>query len=169
MQKEYRMKKVENGHFVKVDYTGTLENGETFDSSRGGHPIEVQIGAGGVIKGFEDALMGMAEKESKTFTLSPEEAYGHRRDDMEQTFSRTELPQGFDPQVGQVLALQNPQGGQIPATVKHADDEKIMVDLNHPLAGKSLTFDIEVVEINDESSQATCDPSACSGCGSTCS
>jgi len=163
------MKKVEKGHFVKVDYTGTLENGETFDSSRGAAPIEVQIGAGGVIKGFEDALMGMAENETKTFTLSPEEAYGHRRDDLEQSFTRSELPEGFNPQVGQVLALRNPQGGQIPATVKHADDEKITVDLNHPLAGETLTFDIEVVEINDEPSQPSCSPSACSCCGSDCS
>jgi len=161
--------KVENGHFVKVDYTGTLENGETFDSSRGSQPIEVQIGAGGVIKGFEDALMGMAEKETKTFTLTPEEAYGHRRDDLEQTFMRSELPDGFDPQVGQVLALSNPQGGQIPATVKLAEPEKITVDLNHPLAGKTLTFDIEVVKINNEPSQPSCSPSACGCCGSTCS
>jgi peptidylprolyl isomerase len=163
------MKKVEDGHFVKVDYTGTFEDGETFDTSRGAHPIEVHIGQGGVIKGFEDALMGMAVKETKTFTLAPEEAYGPRRDDLEQTFQRSELPEGFDPQVGQVLALRNPQGGQIPATVKHADDEKVTVDLNHPLAGKSLTFDIEVVEINNESSQPACEPSACSSCGSNCS
>lgn len=163
------MKKVENGHFVKVDYTGTLENGETFDSSRGAQPIEVQMGAGTVIKGFEDALMGMAESETKTFTLTPEQAYGERREDLEQTFMRSELPDGFDPQVGQVLALRNPQGGQIPATVKLADAEKITVDLNHPLAGKTLTFDIEVVKINEESSQPSCSPSACSSCGSTCS
>lgn len=163
------MKKVENGHFVKVDYTGTLENGETFDSSHGAQPIEVQIGAGGVIKGFEDALIGMAEKETKTFTLTPEEAYGRRREDLEQTFMRSELPEGFDPQVGQVLALRNPQGGQIPATVKLTDAEKITVDLNHPLAGETLTFDIEVVKINNEPSQPSCSPSACGSCGSTCS
>ena len=163
------MKKVEKGLFVKVDYTGTLENGDTFDTSRGRHPLEVQIGAGRVIKGFEDALLGMAVKEKKTFTLTPEEAYGQLREDLEQTFKRSELPKGFDPQVGQVLALQNPQGGQIPATVKHADDEKITVDLNHPLAGKSLTFDIEVVEINNESSQPDCEPSACASCSTTCS
>mgnify|MGYP000706101175 CR=1 FL=1 len=137
--------------------------------SRGAEPIEVQIGAGGVIKGFEDALIGMAEKETKTFTLTPEEAYGQRREDLEQTFMRSELPEGFDPQVGQVLALRNPQGGQIPATVKLTDAEKITVDLNHPLAGETLTFDIEVVKINNEPSQPSCSPSACSSCGSTCS
>ena len=163
------MKRVENGHFVKVDYTGTLENGDTFDSSRNSHPIEVEVGAGRVIKGFEDALVGMAEREKKTVTLPPEDAYGHRNERLEQTFMRSELPQGFDPQVGQVLALQNPQGGRFPAKVKYADDEKITVDLNHPLAGQTLTFEIEVVEINKEPSPSACTPSACSSCGTTCS
>ncbi|NVM23171.1 MAG: hypothetical protein HWN68_15475 [Desulfobacterales bacterium] len=82
---------------------------------------------------------------------------------------RSELPQGFDPQVGQVLALGNPQGGQVPAKVKHADEEKITVDLNHPLAGETLTFEVEVVEINDAPSPSSCTPSACSSCGTTCS
>lgn len=163
------MKTVENGHFVKVEYTGTFENGETFDSNRNGHPMEVEVGAGRVIKGFEDALIGMAEKEQKTFTLPPEEAYGHRNNDLEQSFMRTELPEGFDPKVGQVLALRHPDGGQIPARVKYADDEKITVDLNHPLAGKTLTFDVQVVEINTEPSAPSCEPSACSSCGTTCS
>lgn len=163
------MKRVKNGHFVKVDYTGTLENGDIFDSSRDSHPIEVEVGTGRVMKGFEDALMGMAENEKKTFTCSPEEAYGHRNESMEQTFMRSELPEGFNPQVGQVLALQNPQGGHLPATVKHTDDERITMDLNHPLAGKTLTFDVEVLEINDEPGPSSCTPSACSSCGSTCS
>lgn len=163
------MKKVENGHFVKVDYTGTLENGDMFDSSRNSHPIEVEVGTGGVIKGFEEALIGMVNNEKKTFTLSPEEAYGNRKESLEQSFIRSELPQGFEPQVGQVLALRNPQGGQLPATVKHADDEKITVDLNHPLAGKTLTFEIEVLEINDEAGPSSCAPSACSCCTTTCS
>ena len=163
------MKTVESGHFVKIDYTGTLENGDMFDSSRNSHPIEVEVGAGRIIKGFEDALIGMAEKEKKTFTLSPEEAYGPRNENLEQSFMRSELPQGVDPQVGQVLALQNPQGGHLPARVKHADIEKITVDLNHPLAGKSLTFEIEIVEINNEPRPCSCTPSACGSCGTTCS
>ena len=163
------MKRVKNGHFVKVDYTGKLENGEIFDSSSNSHPIEVEVGAGKVIKGFEEALVGMVNNEKKIFTLSPEEAYGNRKEKLEQSFMRSELPQGFDPQVGQVLALRNPQGGQLPATVKHTDDEKITVDLNHPLAGKSLTFEIEVLEINDEASPSTCAPSACSCCNTKCS
>ena len=163
------MKRVENGHFVKVEYTGTFENGDTFDSNRNGQPMEVKVGAGRVIKGFEDALVGMAQKEKKTFTLSPEEAYGPRNEELEQTFMRSELPEGFDPQVGQVLALRNPQGGQLPGKVKHADEEKITVDLNHPLAGKTLTFEVEVLEINDTATVPSCTPSTCNSCGSTCS
>ena len=163
------MKKVQNGHFVKIDYTGTLENGDIFDSSRNSHPIEVEVGAGRVIKGFEGALVGMSENENKTFALSPEEAYGHRNESLEQSFMRSDLPQGFDPQIGQVLALQNPHGGQFPGRVKHTDDKKITVDLNHPLAGQTLSFEIQVLEINNEPSQPVCTPSACSSCGATCS
>jgi len=163
------MKKVERGHFVKLDYTGTLENGEVFDSSRNSHPIEVEVGAGRIIKGFEDALIGMVENEKKTFTLSPEEAYEHRDESLKQSFMRSELPQGLNPQVGQVLALRNPQGGRIPAKVTHVDEEKITVDLNHPLAGKTLAFEVKVLEINDTPSLSSCTPSACSSCGSTCS
>ena len=163
------MQKVENGHFVKVDYTGTLENGDIFDSSRNAHPIEVEVGSGKVIKGFEEALLGMAKTEKKTFTLSPEEAYGPRNEDLEHSFMRSELPPGFDPKVGQVLALQNPQGGQFPARVIEADMEKITVDLNHPLAGQTLNFEIEVLEINDEATIPACTPETCTTCGSTCS
>ena len=158
------MKKVEKGLFVKVNYTGTLENGEVFDTNLDSHPFEVEVGAGKVIRGFEDALLGMAQKEKKTFTLPPEEAYGHRKDDLEQSFNRSELPKGFDPQVGQVLVLSNPSGGQIPATVTRADAEGITVDLNHPMAGKSLTFEIEILEINDVSSPCQCSSPSC-GCG----
>jgi len=164
------MQKVENGHFVKVNYTGTLENGDVFDSSQNAHPIEVEVGSDKIIKGFEDALLGMVKTEKKTFSLSPEAAYGPRNEELEQSFMRSELPPGFDPQVGQTLALQNPQGGQFPARVKEADQEKITVDLNHPLAGKTLTFEIEVLEINDEATLPSCAPETCSTtCGCTCS
>jgi peptidylprolyl isomerase len=163
------MKKVENGKFVKVQYTGMLENGDVFDTNENSHPIEVEVGAGKLIKGFEDALVGMQENEKKNFTLSPENGYGKRNEELEQTFSRSELPDGFDPKVGQVLALRHPQGGQIPARVKYADTEKITVDLNHPLAGETLTFEIEIIEINDEATESSCNPSSCSTCGSgTC-
>ena len=156
------MKTVEKGQFVKLHYTGTFDDGEVFDSSQGCKPFEVQVGAGQVIKGFDDALMGMALNEKKTFTVKAAEAFGERDDNLKQEFSRADLPKGFVPQVGEVLMLENAQCGEIPGTVHQVDGEKVIVDLNHPLAGKDLTFNIEVLEIADQAG-----PSAC-GCGCSC-
>jgi peptidylprolyl isomerase len=156
------MKSIDKGHFVKLNYTGTFADGEVFDSSQGCKPFELQVGAGQVIKGFDDALIGMALQEKKTFTVKAAEAFGERDDNLKQEFPRTDLPKDFNPEVGEVLMLENAQCGEIPATVQHVDADRVIVDLNHPLAGKDLTFAIEVLEISDEPS-----PSAC-GCGCSC-
>ena len=157
------MKKADNGLFVSVDYTGTLDNGEVFDSSEGRTPLEVQLGSGNVIPGFESALMGMSLNESKTFTLGPEDAYGHRDEDQMHDFPRSDIPDGMTPEVGQVLMLNTPKGQQIPARIDSIDDEKVTFDLNHPLAGQSLTFKIEVVGISETATQQQ------GGCGCNCS
>jgi peptidylprolyl isomerase len=165
------MQKVESGKFVSVSYTGTLENGEPFDSNEGRPPLEFKVGAGQMIKGFEAAVMGMELNEKKTVTLPPEDAYGQRDDAQMHEFPKAQIPPGIDPQVGQTLALTSPQGQQIPARVAAVDDEKITFDLNHPLAGKTLIFGIEVVAISDTPTQqpagcaSGCDCS--SGCGSS--
>ena len=156
------MKKVKNGLFVSLHYTGTLDNGEVFDSSRERQPLEVEMGAGQVLEQFESALMGMDLNEKKRFTLSPDDAYGERRDDLSHTFMRSELPEGADPKVGEVLSLSTSDGRQYPARVAEANDEKVVVDLNHPLAGHSLTFEVEVVGISSTRTQAPI------GCGSGC-
>ncbi len=142
------MEKVESGLFVSIDYTGTLENGDVFDSSEGRRPLEVQMGSGSVIPGFESAIMGMSLNETKTFTLSAEEAYGHRDASRMHDLPTSDIPAGMAPEVGQILMLNTPQGQQIPARVESIDDEKVTFDLNHPLAGQSLTFTIEVVGIS---------------------
>ncbi len=157
------MKTVKDGHYVKVFYTGRFENGEIFDSTENCHPLEVHVGTGDVIKGFEDALMGMALNERKTFTLDPDDAYGRRDEALVHTFDRSELPADFHPEVEEVIVLETEEGGQTLATVKQVGEQEVIVDLNHPLAGKSLTFDIEVNEINDEPSPSSC------GCGCSCS
>jgi peptidylprolyl isomerase len=156
------MEKVASGLFVSVDYTGTLDDGEVFDSSEGRQPLEIQVGSGGVIPGFESALMGMSLNESKTFTLPPEEAYGQRDDSRMHEFPASDIPDGMTPEVGQTLMLSTPQGKQIPARVDSIDDQKVVFDLNHPLAGKSLTFAITVVGISDTATQQH------AGCGSGC-
>ena len=156
------MQKVETGLFVSIDYTGTLDNGEVFDSSEGRQPLEVQMGTGSVIPGFESALMGMSLNETKTFTLSPQEAYGDRDPSRTHEFPRSEIPEGMTPQVGQTLMLSTPQGQQLPARVDSIDETKVVFDLNHPLAGQSLTFDIKVVGISQTQTQQP------AGCGGDC-
>ena len=156
------MDKVENGRFVCVHYKGTLENGEVFDTSEGRHPMEVEMGAGQVITGFEKALMGMVVNEKKNFTIEPEEAYGYRDESLTHSFARSEVPAEMDVKVGQTIALSSPEGQQVPAQIVEADDQKVVVDLNHPLAGKTLTFDIEVVDINSSPAQQP------AGCGTGC-
>jgi peptidylprolyl isomerase len=141
------MDKVETGKNVQIHYTGTLESGEVFDSSEGREPLKVTVGQGQLIRGFEDSLMGMGLNEKKTFTLEPERAYGERDESAIRRFPRKDLPQDLQVSQGQMLGLQMPDGQQIPAKVAQLDDETITLDLNHPLAGESLTFEIEVVAI----------------------
>jgi peptidylprolyl isomerase len=168
------METVKSGLFVSVDYRGTLGNGDVFDSSHGRPPLEVQIGGDQLIKGFEDALLGMSLNEKKTFTLAPEEAYGLRDDSQQRSFPMSEIPPGMNPEVGQTIALSSPDGQHIPATISEVTDEQVTIDLNHPLAGQSLTFEIEIVGISSEPTQlqggcgcgCDSDPShASSGCG----
>ena len=159
------MEKVENGNFVSVDYKGILENGQVFDTSYGRQPIEIQMGAGQLIKGFENELMGMALNEKKVFTLAPEDAYGQRDEDQLHSFPRSEVPPEMNPQVGMTIGLSNPEGQQVAAQIVYLDDEKLTLDLNHPLAGKSLTFEIEVVGISTTPTQK---PMSC-GSGCDCS
>ncbi len=157
------MQKVENGMFVSVHYTGTLDNGDQFDSSQGRPPLEFKAGGGQMIKGFDAQVLGMSLNEKKTFTLSAAEAYGERNEDYMHEFPRAEMPAEINPEVGQTLALTSPEGQHIPARVVAVDDEKITFDLNHPLAGQSLTFEVEVVGISDTPTQAP------AGCGGNCS
>lgn len=160
------METVKKGHYVKVHYTGELDSGDVFDSSRDSQPIEVHVGAGQVLAGFENALIDMALNEEKTFRLSTEQAYGDRDEELQHIIPRVQLPPDFDPKVGEVLGLRTPEGQQIPAVVKAADDESITVDMNHPLAGEPLVFHIEVVGISDQPSPQ--EDSNC-GCGCDCS
>jgi peptidylprolyl isomerase len=155
------MEKVQNGDYVQVHYEGTLQDGKTFDSSRGGQPLEVRMGEGQLIAGFEEALMGMKVEETKKFTLAPNKAYGDRDESLERSFDRSQMPPEMDPKVGDTVALHTAHGHRVPVQIKSVDDQKIVVDLNHPLAGETLTFDIEVIGISDT-------PTQVSGCGCGC-
>ena len=164
------MEQVQNGVFVSVEYTGTLANGEVFDTSKDRQPLEVHMGAGRMIPGFEQALLGMTLNEKKTFTLDAEEAYGSRDDRLMREFPRNSAPSGTVPEVGQLVALQTPDGQQIPAKIVKVDDQNITLDMNHPLAGESLTFAVEVVGISDTPTQSAeaCGEEGCDCCSGCC-
>jgi peptidylprolyl isomerase len=162
------LEKVENGAYISVAYTGTLGNGEVFDSSQGRQPLEVLMGAGQVITGFETQLMGMALNEKKVFTLNTEDAYGPRNAELMQSIPRSEVPPEMNVHVGKIVGFITSDGDQVPARIVQLDDEQLIMDLNHPLAGESLTFEIEVVGISSTPTQksGSC-PSGCD-CSSGC-
>lgn len=142
------MSKVKEGDTVKVHYTGKLNDGSVFDTSRErNEPLEFTLGQGQLIPGFEKAVEGMDIGDSTTVEIPSDEAYGERRDDLELEVSRDELPDNIEPEVGMQLQMQQQQNGKaIPVQIKEVTDDKVKLDANHPLAGKDLTFDIELVE-----------------------
>lgn len=143
------MSKVKEGDTVKVHYTGKLtDEGSVFDSSREREPLEFTLGEGKLIPGFEKAVIGMEEGDNTTINIPSEEAYGARREDLELEVSKSDLPDNVNPQVGMQLQMQQQQNGQtIPVQITAVEDDYVKLDANHPLAGKDLTFDIELVEL----------------------
>jgi peptidylprolyl isomerase len=134
------------GDTVQVHYTGKLEDGTVFDTSRSRRPLQFTIGNGKVIEGFEQAVAGMTVGESKITTIPVEKAYGPRKDDMVVTMKRDQL-QNVDPRIGQRLEITQEDDRTILVTVTNITDSTITVDANHPLAGKTLTFEIELLGI----------------------
>ena len=141
------MAQAKQGDTVQIHYTGKLEDGTVFDTSRSRHPLQFTIGNGQVIAGFEQAVAGMNVGESKTTTIPVEQAYGPRRDDMIVTVKRDQLPSDVNPEVGQRLEITQTDDQVILVTVAGITDSSITLDANHPLAGKPLTFDLELVGI----------------------
>lgn len=138
------------GDTVRVHYTGRLEDGQIFDSSEGGDPLEFQIGAGQVIEGFDEGVRDMKVGGKKTINIEADQAYGQRNDALLQTVSRASIELDADPQPGMQLIMQLPDGNQIPITVTAVTADSVTLDANHPLAGQNLIFDVELVEINEQ-------------------
>jgi len=141
------MQAVKNGDKVRVHYHGRLTNGTTFDSSEGRDPLEFEVGAGMVIKGFDNGVVDMKVGEKKTLNIPVEEAYGPKNDELIMDFPKENIPADLNPQVGMELQMSNPQGQVFPVKVAAISSEFITLDANHPLAGEPLVFDIELVEI----------------------
>lgn len=142
------MARAKVGDMVQVHYTGKLDDGEVFDSSVDRNPLEFSIGAGQVIPGFEEAIVGMEPGQEKTVRIPAEEAYGPHRAEMMLAVDRAEVPPEIEPQVGQQLQLVQPNGQTMIVTVTEVTDQQVTMDANHPLAGKALTFDIRLLEVH---------------------
>ena len=135
------------GDTVRIHYTGTLTDGTQFDSSSGRDPLEFELGSGQVIPGFDNAVDGMNVGDSKTVAIPPEEAYGVRHEQLVQEVPKSALPEELSPEVGMQLQSQGPDGQVMLLLVTEVADDTLTVDGNHPLAGQTLNFDIELVEI----------------------
>ncbi len=141
------MTQAQNGDTVKIHYTGTLEDGTVFDSSEGHDPLEFTLGSGQVIVGFEEAVTGMKSGDKKTVNIPAEKAYGQRNEEMILQAPRDQVPSDIDPEVGQQLQMGGPGGETVVVRVTEVTEEHVTLDANPPLAGKDLTFDIELVAI----------------------
>ncbi|MBN1825224.1 MAG: peptidylprolyl isomerase [Candidatus Eisenbacteria bacterium] len=141
------MSEAKTGDLVRVHYTGKLEDGTVFDSSEGGEPLEFTLGEGRIIPGVEEAVIGMRAGDAKTVHVTPEKGYGPHVEELLFRVSKDRLPRGMDPEVGQRYELTQEGGAKALVTVTEVDGEDVVLDGNHPLAGKTMVFDLEMVSI----------------------
>jgi len=141
------MSQAKEGSTVKVHYTGKLKDGSVFDSSEGREPLEFTIGAGMMISGFEKAVTGLQEGDKTVAELKPADAYGDLRDDLVFDFPKEKIPEDMKPEEGMQLTMTQQDGRQFPVTIQEVKDDAVVLDANHPLAGKDLIFEIEMMEV----------------------
>jgi len=141
------MSQVKANDTVKVHYTGKLSNGQVFDSSADREPLEATLGQGMLIPGFENAIIDMKVNEKKTVNISKDDAYGDVQKELFHEVKKEQLPQDMKPEVGMALASRNAEGVEHQFRIAAVNDDHIIVDGNHPLAGQDLTFDLELLEI----------------------
>jgi FKBP-type peptidyl-prolyl cis-trans isomerase 2 len=141
------MTAAKSGDTVRIHYTGTLSDGSVFDSSEGRDPLEFTLGSGQVIPGFDNGVTGMKVGETKTIEIASDDAYGPVHEDARQDVPRAQIPDEIPLEVGIQLQMQSPTGQVVPVTVVAVTDEAVTLDANHPLAGKDLTFALELVSI----------------------
>jgi peptidylprolyl isomerase len=141
------MQQVKNGDTVNVHYHGKLTDGSTFDSSEGREPLSFTVGSGQVIKGFDDALLNMKVGDKKTVHIAVENAYGQRRDDMMMEYPKSDFPPDMQPVIGLELHMSDNTGNVFPVVIADVQQDTVILDANHPLAGQDLIFDLELVSI----------------------
>ena len=145
------MAQVKKGDTIKVHYHGTLTDGTIFDSSTGREPLEFEVGSGMVIEGFDNGVLEMAVGDKRTVQIPADQAYGPKNEDMIMEFPIDRFPADLVPEVGMQLNMSNKQGEQFPVVIVEVAEEHVLLDANHPLAGKELIFDLELVEIQPKS------------------
>jgi FKBP-type peptidyl-prolyl cis-trans isomerase 2 len=138
---------IDDGDTVRVHYTGTLEDGTEFDSTEDRGPLEFVVGEGQVIPGFESMVRGLEEGDTETRKLEPEQAYGERDERRTIEVDRSEIPGDVELEVGLQLEVEQPDGGRARVSVSEIGEDTVTLDGNHPLAGRELTFEIEVVDV----------------------
>ena len=141
------MTEIKSGDNVAIHYTGTLTDGSTFDSSEGREPLEFEVGSGQIIPGLDVALPGMKVGDKKVVKIDAKDAYGPLNPEMRQAIPRDGIPEDIPLEIGVQLQMQTPEGQAMPVTVVDLDEATVTLDANHPLAGKDLQFDIEVVKV----------------------
>lgn len=141
------MSKVKENDVVKVHYTGKLSNGQVFDSSLEREPLKVELGKGQLIHGFENGLIDMEVNQKKTIKIDKKEAYGEVNMDLFQKVPKDNLPESIEPKIGMDLVASRPDGSEQQLRVAEVNEDHIIVDANHPLAGQDLEFELELVEI----------------------
>lgn len=165
---------------VKIHYKGTLEDGSVFDSSEGREPLEFLYGVGMIIPGLEEGILGLKVGDKKSIYIKAEKAYGPRMEEAMQEVPKSQLPEDIELSIGMQLAAQGPQG-VIPVTIKDIKEESVLIDFNHPLAGKALNFDVEILDVKNATDKdiekfmpksccsGSCEDQNCSSSGSCCS
>lgn len=145
--KEEPMAQAKTNDTVKVHYTGTLADGTTFDSSSGRNPLEFTIGKGMVIPGFENCVIGMNVGDSKKVSIPADEAYGSYQEELVAVVERTQIPPEIELEIGMILQIRSPDDGITRVVVKKITEKDVTLDLNHPLAGQNLTFELKLIEV----------------------
>ena len=154
---------IKEGDIIKVEYIGTFDDGTIFDSTEinGSIPLKFEVGAGQIIPGFDKSVIGKSVGHDYDIRLEPSEAYGDYKEGLTQSISKDQFPPEQEPQAGLMILLIDPQGQPVPATIKEVDDVIVIIDLNHPMAGKTLNFKIKIVETG-------CEPDPLHACGPGC-
>ena len=142
---------VSKGSKVKVEYEGRFDDGTVFDSTEkhGNKPLEFEVGKGMVIKGFDDAVLGMEKGEEKEITIEPKDGYGDHDPSRLKKMSKSKMPEGKDLKAGMMIAIQAPNGAQMPGKIASVDQDSVTLDLNHPLAGRILHFKIKIADFSE--------------------